>query len=99
MQVSTIVIGVYLCLIGIGWGVLVDPMRPLTYWVGAVSVGLTGFLVAGLAYDAAPAIPLLVVCFALTSYVRDRRWRASLITKGPRVRTPPPPPPSASGSG
>ncbi len=95
---TAIVVGVYLSLMGIGWGVLVDPIRPLTYWISAVSVCLTGFLIAGLASDAAPTIPLLVVFFALTASLRERSWRASLIREERPTRTPPPPPPSASAT-
>lgn len=93
------IVGVYLALTGTGLGLLADPLRPFTYGVAAVSVALTGFLVAGLAPDAAPTVPLLVVSFTLTAYVRDRIWRAGLIRRAAEPRTPPPPPPSASATG
>lgn len=94
-----IIVTIYAALIGGGWGLLVDPIRPATWWVTVASVILTGFLIAGLAPDAAFATPMLVIAFSLTSWARDKMWCASLIRESSEPRTPPPPPPSASASG
>ncbi len=88
----TVVVTVYLALTGAGWGFLIDPLRPATRWVAVVSVVLTGFLTAYLAPDAVLSIPVLVIAFALASWIRDRRWRASLIREPAAPRTPSPPP-------
>lgn len=96
----TMIVTVYAALIGAGWGLLVDPIRPATWWVAVASVVLTGFLIAGLAPDAALAVPMLGIVFSLTSWARDKMWRASLIREPSEPpRTPPPPPPSASATG
>lgn len=95
----SLIVGVYAVLIGTGWGILVDPLRPASYWIAAVSVALTGFLVAGLAPEAVVSAPLLVVAFTASAFARDRWWRRSLIARESPLRTPPPPPPSTSGSG
>lgn len=94
----TIVVSLYAALVGLGWGFLVDPLRPATWWVAVVSVVLTGFLLAGLAPDAVCAVPVLTFAFGTTSWARDRRWRASLIREPAEPRTPPPPPASASAT-
>lgn len=94
-----VIVGVYAALTGIGWGALVDPLRPISYWIAALSVMLTGFLIAGLAPDAPLSTPLLVMTFCVTSWARERRWRRSLIRNEHPDRTPPPPPPSTSSTG
>lgn len=94
-----VIVGVYATLTGIGWGALVDPLRPISYWIAALSVMMTGFLIAGLAPDAAPWVPLIVLTFTGTAWGRERRWRRSLIRNEHPDRTPPPPPPSASATG
>lgn len=95
----TVIVGVYAALIGIGWGALVDPLRPASWWIAVLSVVLTGLLIAGLAPDAAPWVPLIGLSFSSTAWGRDRLWRRSLIRQQHPVRTPPPPPPSASATG
>ncbi len=94
-----IIVAVYAAIIGTGWGLLIDPLRPATGWVATVSVVLTGFLIAGLAPDAVLSVPVLVMAFTVTSWARDKWWRASLIRNERPPRTPPPPPPSASATG
>lgn len=93
-----ITVTIYAALIGGGWGLLVDPIRPATRWVAVASVVLTGFLIAGLAPDAALSVPTLAIVFSLTSWARDKMWRASLIREPTEPRTPPPPPASASAT-
>jgi hypothetical protein len=45
------------------------------------------------------SVPVLVMAFTVTSWARDKWWRASLIRNERPPRTPPPPPPSASATG
>ncbi|MBB3157581.1 hypothetical protein FHS07_001265 [Microbacterium proteolyticum] len=94
-----IIVAVYVAIIGTGWGLLIDPLRPATRWVAAVSVVLTGFLIAGLAPDAVLSVPVLITAFSATSWARERWWRAALIRNELPPRTPPPPLPSASANG
>jgi hypothetical protein len=42
---------------------------------------------------------MLGIVFSLTSWARDKMWRASLIRESSEPRTPPPLPPSASATG
>lgn len=96
---TPLMVGILVMVIGVSLGFLVDPARPVTYWVAAVSVALTGLLVVALAPTAVLSTALLTVGFAFTTHVRDRRWPASLIPQQHEPRTPPPPPPSTSANG
>ncbi len=96
---SAITVAVCVAIIGTGWGLLIDPVRPATWWVAVTSVVLTGLLVAGLAPDAVFSAPVLVMAFTITSWAREKVWRAGLIRNERPPRTPPPPPPSASATG
>ncbi len=93
------IVGSYSCLVGVGWGMLVDPLRRSTLWMSVASVILTALVVGALAPDAAPTIPLLVLSFRITIAVRERRGRTRLTPREHPPRTPPPPPGSASATG
>ncbi|MDQ1082303.1 hypothetical protein QE392_000730 [Microbacterium proteolyticum] len=94
-----VIVGVFVALIGIGIGLLVDPLRPRTSITAGLSITLIGFLVGGLAPRAVLSVPVLVTAFALTAFISDRLWRAALTRERSAPRTPPPPAPSTSATG